>query len=121
MMKFKNAPYNSAYQILVSIFFGALIAAALMGILIIRSSHVHATPDSDAQEVCEIIIAGKSMHSVDAAVSILVVKGYGIQNGQAVKVLAYAILTYCPQELALMNQWAHTPTINGSTPEGGLA
>jgi hypothetical protein len=114
-------PYHPRYQILVSMFFGALIAAGLMAILIIRSPHAHATPDSDAQETCEIINAGQSMHAIDAAVYTLIGKGYGIADQQLTHEIMYAVLEYCPQDLPLINQWVHSPTIGGTTPEGGLA
>jgi hypothetical protein len=106
-------------QILISMFYGGLIGAFLCAILIIRSPHAHATPDSDAQEVCELVVANPTMHGVDSAFYMLYAKGYS--TTQQATILYGAIKVYCPQEMPVVQQWASSPTINGSTPEGGIA
>jgi hypothetical protein len=109
-------------QILYSMAIGGLIGAFLTSVFMWKAS---AGPlenaDADAQQVCELIVANPSMHGVDSAMYMLLGKGYGIQNKEAMQEFTYAIKTYCPREIPLVNQWANAPTINGSTPEGGIA
>lgn len=109
-------------QILYSIGIGAAIALFLGFIFLARANAAPlGTADADAQEVCELIVANPSMHGIDSALYTLVGKGYGVKNLEAYHEFMYAITTYCPKEIPLVNQWSHRPTINGSTPEGGIA
>ena len=106
-------------EILYSVLFGALIAAALTAILIISSPHAHADIDSDTKMVCNVIASDPSNSGVDAAVLILLGERYDAK--QVASELSYAIAYRCPQYLKLVTSWAHTPAINGRTPSGDLA
>ena len=105
-------------HVLASIAVGGLIGASLLWLGMARA---HADQDSDARMVCKVIAANPNNHGVDGAVLILIADGYGIQNHEVTNELLYALTTYCPQYESLVLSWAHTPTVNGQTPEGSMA
>lgn len=103
-------------QILFSVLVGGLIGAGFCGLWAWRAG---ADPDTDAHMVCNMIASNPNNHGLDAVVLILISKNYGVKD--IATEISYAIAYRCPQYISLAESWAHSPTVNGTTPEGGLA